>query len=123
MEPGNFEQQLKRQVIKQVPEAWREEILSEAQRACLTNALRPAGASALYAFKARVLALLWPSPAAWAALAAVWLAIAVFNIKTGNRPTIMAGKSGAATQELVAAWKEQERLLSEVVGAPEPPMP
>jgi hypothetical protein len=123
MEPDNFEQQLERQKIRQVPEAWRDEILSAAQQAYQTKQSPSFGSwrTTLYSLKEQVLALLWPSPKAWAALAAGWLLIAVVNVQTSDR-TIAVGSQNA-TKEFVTSWKEQERLLSEVIGAKESPEP
>jgi hypothetical protein len=116
MEPDNFEQQLQRQTIRKIPETWRSQVLSAAQRADESKPWR----TALNSLKAHVVALLWPSPKAWVGLATVWLVIALINVKTGDRRVVIARTPGA-TRELVIPWKDQERLLSEAIHFQESP--
>lgn len=81
MNTDGFEQHLRRQPPRRLPAEWRDEILAAA-RTAQAEAERAAGA------RPRSLALprlagwrewLWPSPAAWAGLAACWLAILWLN--------------------------------------------
>jgi hypothetical protein len=125
MNPEDFEQQLQRQVIRQVPESWRGQILSSAQRAHESSqvvAVTPRR-TVLCSLKSYVLASFWPSPQAWAGLAVVWIVVAIINIKTGDRVNRVSGASAAETRELVTSWKEQERLLSEIIHFQESPVP
>ena len=125
MKPEDFEQQLKRQAIRQVPKNWRGQILSAAQRAHELSqpAAETPRRTICYSLKSHLLACFWPSPGAWAGLAAVWIVIAIMNIKTGGRVNIVSGASSAETRELVISWKEQERLLSEIIRFQESPVP
>jgi hypothetical protein len=131
MEPDNFEQQLQRQTIRKIPETWRDQVLSAAQN---TYQSRPSPAvtpwwTALRALKARLPGLVWPSPKAWAGLVFVWLVIAVLNVTTSDRKGTVA-RISVDTREWLSSWKDQERLLSEVIrfqespgAAPEPSRP
>lgn len=70
MNLDDFEQELKRQPFRSVPPQWKEQILSGTER---TPDTRPDRRSWLQE-------LLWPSPMAWGALAAVWVAIVGINV-------------------------------------------
>jgi len=125
MKPEDFEQQLQRQEIRQVPESWRSQILSAAQRAHESSPVAAATSqrTTYYSLKSHALACFWPSPQAWVGLAAVWLVIAITNIKTDGRVNGVSGASAAETRELVTSWKEQERLLSEIIHFQDLPVP
>ncbi len=114
MNADDFEQRLKRQPIRALPPEWRQEILAAVRTVRTKEAMsRPAilGFATLYR---RFSGLLWPSPRAWAALTTVWIALLVFNYGLGGAPT--AATAGAAGPEVLAARKEQERLLTELIG-------
>src|SRR5215831_1896086 len=72
--PDQFEQQLSRQVMRKLPAEWRGDILSAAR--ATATAPTPARSPALSSgFLQRLSSVLWPHPAAWAGLAAVWLVV------------------------------------------------
>ena len=58
---------------------------------------------------------LWPSPQAWAGLAALWVAIAVLNVTTGSRSVELAKQTPKpsldAETTLAAQRRELARLL------------
>ncbi len=125
MKPEDFEQQLQRQTIRQLPESWRSQILSAAQRAHESSqaASETTRRTIFHSLKSHVSACFWPSPGAWAGLAAVWIAIAIINFKMGGRVNGVSGASSAETRALGTSWKEQERLLSEIIHFPDSPVP
>jgi|KBSSwiStaDraftv2_1062776.scaffolds.fasta_scaffold400026_2 hypothetical protein len=125
MKPEDFEQQLRSKAIRQVPESWRGQILAAAQRAHESSQVEAEmpRRTTYYSLKSHALACFWPSPQAWVGLAAVWIIIAIINIKTGGRVNGVSGTSAAETRELVTSWKEQERLLSEIIHFQESPVP
>jgi hypothetical protein len=62
--------------------------------------------------------LIWPARRIWAGLAAVWVALAIFNIsQAGGRETVVA-KSTVPAAEVRLAFQEQQRLLAEILGPP-----
>ena len=129
-----FEQCLQRQPSRTIPSEWRAEMLSAA-KAASTAAHAPHlnpehrrdarrfqhGRSLLSTFNSQLSTLLWPSPAAWAGLAAIWVVILVVNSTSGGGTKELARKITPPAPEAIAAWKEQERLLTELIGRPEAP--
>jgi hypothetical protein len=126
MKPDDFESRLQRQPQRQVPPAWRGEILAaarEAQAAChpspVTRHLKPSRPSAILHFLS---SLLWPHPKAWAGLAAVWILIFAVNISMRDTSPRLAEKSVPPSPEMVAELKKQQRMFAELVGPREEPV-
>ena len=72
--------------------------------------------------------LIWPSRRIWAGLAAVWVLIFVFNFSQRDPAELMARKSPPPSPEMILTFRQQERLLAELIGpnetqAAEPPKP
>ena len=66
-------------------------------------------------------ALFWPHPRAWAALAAVWLAIIAIDLSLREpSPPALARRPQAPAPQVLAALKEQKRLLAELLGSAPP---
>jgi len=71
--------------------------------------------------------LVLPCRRTWAGLAAVWLAILVFNLTHAERIQIVTAKSTTPPEEMRLALQEQRRVLEEIIGptplapAAEPP--
>lgn len=87
--PPSPEVELRARRIRRLPAAWREEILS----ACAAEA-RPAASRSTR----RLRDWLWPHPAAWGALAAVWtVLIAVEWSERASRPARSGDDSTMAT--------------------------
>ena len=117
MKPDDFEQRLQRQLMRQVPPEWREEILSVAQQPS-----RPIHVSR-FTFHASLLStLLWPHPRAWAGLAAVWLVILAVNFSTRGDTQVLAKHLTPPSPEMVLALREQERLLSDLIAPTQTPV-
>ena len=72
--------------------------------------------SFLSALNAQLATLLWPSPRAWARLAAVWLVMLAVNFSTRDRASALAARSlGPPSPVTVRVLKQQEQLLAELV--------
>jgi hypothetical protein len=73
--------------------------------------------------------LIWPARRIWAGLAAVWVALAIFNFAQADRREIVVAKSTVPAAEVRMAFQEQQRLLTEILGPPpaatpaDPPKP
>lgn len=111
-----FEQRLLRQPLRSVPPAWREAILSQASRAA--GADSPAvGWRHLLRWGDGVLReLRWPSPRAWAGLAAVWGMIAVLNLVASGGAEPASRPAPGAARQFWQMLKEQRQVLAELDG-------
>lgn len=118
-----FEQHLRRRLMKPVPAEWRAEILSAAA----TQENRQSETSREFTFadthrswlstiNHQLSTLLWPHPAAWAGLAAVWIFIFAVNFSIRDRTPVMAEKSVPPSPEMVAELRQQQRLYAELMG-------
>jgi anti-sigma factor RsiW len=59
-----------------------------------------------------------PCRAIWAGLAAAWLLISIVNLSVRSHVQMAMAKS-ASTQEMVMTWRQQERVLAELIGPTE----
>ena len=102
-----FEQFLKKQPLREVPPAWRAEILPAAAQ---PEAVQPTWWGAW----------LWPSPAAWAGLACIWIVILALNV--ASRPLAaerqLAERPQAPSHDMVLALAQQRRELAQLLGTP-----
>ena len=127
MKSDPFEQQLRRQPLRDVPPEWRETILSAARQAA-ESPRPPRPTSNVSAWRllfstlnSQLSTLLWPAPRAWGGLAAVWLAIAGMNLATRDTAARISGSDPLPSHQLLLSLKEQERLLAELIGPHEAP--
>ena len=97
---NEFEHELKNQPLRRVPEHWRAQILRVASANTPKPEPRPWWA-----------ALLWPSPKAWASLAAAWAVMACFSVATREATT--PNETSQAAQ-IRMAMDEKRRLQSEL---------
>jgi hypothetical protein len=99
-----FEEKLRRQPRREIPAHWREDILRPLRA---TTAAHPWWRQ-----------WLWPHPAAWASLAAMW--VAVFALQFAARPE--AGTPSVASSqsrsEILQALAERTRLMAELSAEP-----
>lgn len=109
-----FEQQVSRQPLRQIPAGWREEIMVAAAAAVPRSAPHT---SILSTLKSQLSALLWPCPQAWAGLAAVWALIFVVNFSMRDRPQTTAEKAPPPSPQMVAELKQQRLMLVELIGS------
>ena len=72
-----------------------------------------------------VLRLLWrelifPCRRTWAILAAVWIALFIFNVSQRDPSELAAQKLPPPSPEAIMAWRQQEKLLAELIGPSAP---
>jgi hypothetical protein len=128
MNEDGFEQRVQRQPLRQIPQEWRQEILSAARQVSVPDhASRithhaPPSRSLLSTLHYQLSTLLWPHPVAWAGLAAVWLVILGMNLTTRDVSTTAAKHASPLSPQVFLAFQEQERLLAELLGPRETPV-
>jgi hypothetical protein len=66
------------------------------------------------------LELIWPCRRIWAGLAAVWILIFAVNFSQRDPAEMMARKSPPPSPEMILAFRQQEMLLTELIGQNEP---
>jgi hypothetical protein len=64
--------------------------------------------------------LVWPCRRTWATLAAVWVALFIFNVSQRDKAELAARKLPPPSPEAIMAWRQQERLLAELIGPSAP---
>ena len=69
------------------------------------------------AIRLSFLELIWPCRRTWTALAAVWILIFIFNFSQRDKLELAARKLPPPSPEAVMAWRQQERLLAELIGS------
>ncbi len=129
---SEFEQRLRRQPLKPLPGEWRADILAavaaevnrrqEVSRECdvsreFTFAATPH--SWLSTLNHLLSTLLWPHPKAWAGLAAVWLVILALNFSMRDTGPVVAKKFTPPSPAVMAELRQQQRLLTELIGSAE----
>ena len=113
-----FEKRLQRPPLREVPPAWREEILEAARGAASAR-----HASRIAHHVPRWRELFWPCPQAWAALAAVWLVIFALNFAARDpSPAPHARQAALPSREMREMLKAQEQLFAELAGPFEKPL-
>ena len=110
MKPDDFEKQLQRQPLREIPGEWREEIL-QAVRAVASPRAPSLASQALPWWRE----WLWPSPHAWAGLAAVWLVILGLNSTTASRSVEIAKQSPRPSPEVETILAAQRRELARLL--------
>jgi hypothetical protein len=64
--------------------------------------------------------LIWPCRRTWAGLAAVWMALLIFNVSQRDKAELAARKLPPPSPEAILAWRQQEKLLAELIGPSAP---
>jgi hypothetical protein len=108
-----FENRLSRQPLREVPGEWRGEILVAAD--VNRRKVREFTFAATVASGLRQ--IFWPAPAAWAALAAVWIFIFAVNFLMRDKTPVVAEKVLPPSPEVVAALRQQKILFAELIGS------
>ena len=112
---NNFEQRLRQVPPKALPPAWRAEILAAAEKALPAPPNRPR----VSPWKWTALReLFWPHPKAWAGLAAIWLVILGLHLAERGAAPAGAKISAPPTPEMRAELRQQQQLLTELLGPP-----
>jgi len=120
----DFEERLQRQPWRPLPPAWREEILGAAQAAA-KSALPASSAQADWRslLRARLNALLWPHPKAWAGLVAVWIVVMGLNLSSREAAAPgIAPQAALPSRQMRELLRQQDQMLAELVGPVEKPL-
>jgi hypothetical protein len=132
MKTDDFEKRLQQVAPREIPSAWRKEVLTAAQTA--QSARHPANA-ARPSFLSTLIQQLstWSRPqrAAWAGLATVWVAIMALNFSARDNSTVATRQISPPSPEAIAAWRQQRRELASLtepnqsreIEAPKPRLP
>jgi hypothetical protein len=72
------------------------------------------------AIRLSFLELVWPCRRTWAALAAVWIALFIFNVSQRDKSELAVRKLPPPSPEAIMAWRQQEKLLAELIGPSAP---
>jgi hypothetical protein len=99
-----FEKQLERQTMRELPREWRSQILKAA-----SGAERPT-------LVERLSGWLWPHPRAWAGLAAAWVVIFLLHLSAPDKPRF-ARVSSPMTIQSLAKMHEQTLLMAQLLGS------
>ncbi len=112
-----FEDRLSRQPLREIPAAWRGEILATArdtQPVCLPSSVTRSGW--LSALNHQLSTFFWPHPTAWAGLAAVWIFIFAVNFSLRDPSPRLAEKSSPPSPEVIVELRKQQLMLAELIG-------
>ena len=111
-ETEQLESRLSRQPLREIPAAWRTEVLAAAR-----STARPTPRAPLLAtFHQQLATLLWPHPQAWAGLAAVWVFILAVNCSLREPTPRMAEKSAPPSPAMMVQLRKQQLMLAELIG-------
>ena len=116
---ADFENQLQRQPLRELPRDWRAEILAAARTA---SSARPA------TLAARLSSWFWPCPRAWAGLGVAWLVILSLNLATGKSPAQTANAVAPCSSDALLELRQEQLMLAKLISPPatveaEPPQP
>jgi hypothetical protein len=121
MNAGDFEKQLKRQALRQVPDEWRAEILQKAEASTRNSkSAETQNPSWLSTLISHLSTILWPHPKAWAGLAAVWIVIGSLQFASSDHTNRLAARVERPSPESFAILRQQTRLLAELLGQSPP---
>lgn len=113
MKPERFEEWMAGEPMRRIPHEWKAHILGAAAPAPATHRSASVWRS-----------LLWPSPKAWAALAAGWVLALGLNLAAAvPGHTGAAGAAARNTATTSSAFAEQRRLMLELAGIAPAPAP
>jgi len=99
-----FEQKLRSQSRHRIPAKWRQEILG------FSGSTEPTVSLPWWR------QWLWPHPAAWTALAALWVIIFALGFAARPEPLIRSASSASHPPDILQAFAERTRLMAELSG-------
>jgi hypothetical protein len=110
-----FEQRLKRQLLRKIPGGWRAEILAN----CRGSKVEGRGQEQFWrsTLVARLSTIFWPHPNAWAGLAAIWIFILALNFSMRDKTPVVAEKVLPPSPEVVAELRQEKLLYAELIGS------
>lgn len=117
MKPDPLEDRMKSQPLRPIPAEWRDQIVAATRQAMEPAdrgqaSRRPTASSA---FLSGFGALLWPSPKAWAGLAAIWMIIISLQVMTREAGLTSTAKlPDPPSEQWMQAWIEQRRMMVEM---------
>ncbi len=123
MNTDDFEERLHRQAPREIPASWREGILSAARNSTPSAyPPHPAHHRLLATVRHFLSTARPPQRAAWGSLAAIWVGILALNISArDDSPRSHSSRPyTSVSPDTLQALKEQQLLLAELVGRPEP---
>ena len=107
----DFEKRLRAVPMRKIPANWRSDILAQARVASGETRRREQSYQSRWAIFS---AAFWPSPTAWAGLAAVWALMFFINRGTEEH-TALAKNVPPPSPELILAIQNQQRKLAELL--------
>ena len=113
MKTDDFERRLSEQPMKALPQEWRAEILGNVQPCAKATPTRKAGGWHEW---------FWPSPVAWGALAAMWVAAICLNA-VSREPVSKQAKADRPVVTWQMALNRQRELEAALSMFDEPPAP
>lgn len=114
----DFEKRIRRVAPREVPSAWREEILAAARSAEIS---RPAPCATPRGWLSSLMdwlaIVMLPRPVAWAGVAAAWIVIIALNIaaQDDSAPAGISYAAAVVSPETLQALQQQRLLLAELV--------
>jgi hypothetical protein len=116
MKTDDFEKQLQKQPMRQVPGHWKGQIL-QAAKAVERRGPKVEGQIE----RSWIYQLLWPCPQAWGALAAVWVVVLFLNA-TSTEPRIQTATIPSEPREVRMALKQQLQFRAELMSVNDLPV-
>jgi hypothetical protein len=114
MKTDDFEKRLQRQVPRQIPAAWREKILTNAQSTSTSPNAPSTTHHGLRSLIHQFTTLLRPQRVAWCGIVAAWLLIFSLNHSVKSEPTLAAASQPRPSAEALQALKQQRLLFAEL---------
>lgn len=111
MSPDDFEQKLKRVPFREIPAAWRQDILhaSAADRSAAASGRRPRLGFGGFAMAA-VRELIWSPRRVWAGFVVIWLILIAFNMAESD-----SASAGSRSTSAIMAWERQREVLAQMM--------
>ena len=111
-ETEQFERRLSELPLRRIPAEWRQEILVAADVNRRSNREFTFAATIMLWLRR----ILWPSPVAWAGLAAIWILILAVDFSVDDKTPVIAEKTAPPSPAVIAQLQQQQRLLAELMG-------